>query len=71
MKKLAIAIATLSVLSLTACHYGQQEAKDTLKRNEEYKGEKAGYSVNRAGGDAPKEEVVATPEATPADSTTK
>jgi hypothetical protein len=70
MKKLAIAFATLSVFALTACHYGQEEAKNTLQRNEEYKGDKAGYSVNRAGGDAPKAEV-ADSTATPADSTTK
>jgi hypothetical protein len=60
MKKLAFAIATLSVCVLSSCHYGQEEAKSTLERNEEYKGEKAGYSVNRAGGDAPEETVVDT-----------
>ncbi len=67
MKKLALAIAAVSLLALASCHYGQEEAKETLERNEQYKGEKADYSVNRAGGDAPKEEVAATP----ADSTTK
>ena len=70
MKKLAIAFATLSMFSLTACHYGQEEAKNTLKRNEEYKGDKAGYSVNRAGGDAPAEGVDTTA-AAPVDSTSK
>jgi hypothetical protein len=59
MKKLAIAIATVSVFALTSCHYGQNEAKETLERNEQYKSEKADYSVNRAGGDAPKEEATA------------
>lgn len=60
MKKLAIAFATISVFALTACHYGEDEAKSTLKRNEEYKSEKADYSVNRAGGDAPQETVADT-----------
>lgn len=71
MKKLAIAFATLSVFALTACHYGEEEAKNTLKRNEEYKNEKADFSVNRAGGDAPQAEVVDTTAAAPADSTSK
>lgn len=61
MKKLAIAFATLSVFAITSCHYGQEEAKTTLERNEQYKSEKADYSVNRAGGDAPKEEATAVP----------
>lgn len=64
MKKLAIAFATLSVCAITSCHYGQGEAKETLERNEQYKSEKADYSVNRAGGDAPKEEAAETPAAT-------
>lgn len=68
MKKLAIAFATVSVFALTSCHYGQQEAKETLGRNEQYKGDKADYSVNRAGGDAPKEEAAAP---VAADSTSK
>jgi hypothetical protein len=68
MKKLAI--VALSVFALTACHYGEEEAKNTLKRNEEYKGDKAGYSVNRAGGDAPKEEKADTTAAV-ADTTAK
>ena len=68
MKKLAIALATVSVFALTSCHYGQGEAKETLGRNEQYKSEKADYSVNRAGGDAPKEEVAA-PVATDSTST--
>ena len=59
MKKLAIAFATLSVFAITSCHYGQGEAKETLERNEQYKSEKADYSVNRAGADAPKEEAAA------------
>ena len=67
MKKLALAISAVSLLALASCHYGEDEAKTTLERNEQYKNEKADYSVNRAGTDAPKEEVAATP----ADTTTK
>jgi len=39
----------MAALTLTACHYGQNEANDTLERNETYKNDKAEYSVNRAG----------------------
>lgn len=47
MKKL---IASAFVIaSLTSCHYGQDEAKKTLERNEKYKNENAEFSVNRAG----------------------
>lgn len=47
MKKL---IASAFVIaSLSSCHYGQDEAKKTLERNEKYKNEKAEFSVNRAG----------------------
>ena len=49
MKKFTIAALFLSALTMTACHYGQNEAKDTLERNELYKNDKAEYSVNRAG----------------------
>ena len=47
MKK--ILAAALVIVSLSACHYGQDEAKQTLERNELYKTEKADYSVNKAG----------------------
>ena len=49
MKKLSIAVLFLLSMSLFACHYGQDEAKQTLERNELYKTEKADYSVNKAG----------------------
>lgn len=49
MKKLFFAAIALSIVSLSACHYGQDEAKQTLERNEQYKSEKADYSINRAG----------------------
>lgn len=74
MKKLVFALAAVAVLSITACHYGQEEAEKTLERNDQYKGDKAEYSVNRAGdgGKATKTEEVAAPAATPAaDSTAK
>ncbi|MCU0423223.1 MAG: hypothetical protein MUC81_10460 [Bacteroidia bacterium] len=47
MKKLLIVVAC--TFALAACHYGQDEAKETLERNELYKGDKADYSINRAG----------------------
>ncbi len=47
MKK--ILASALVIVSLSACHYGQDEAKQTLERNELYKTEKADYSVNKAG----------------------
>ena len=46
MKKLFIAIAVTATFS--ACHYGTAEAQKTLETNEQYKSEKADYSVNRA-----------------------
>lgn len=58
---LAIAIVAMT---FTACHYGQDEAQKTLERNDLYKGDKAEYSVNRAGGDE-----VAAEETPAADST--
>ncbi|MCC7533794.1 MAG: hypothetical protein IT246_07635 [Bacteroidia bacterium] len=47
MKKLLIAFVAVSFLG--ACHYGQKEAEESLKRNDEYKSEKKEYSVHRAG----------------------
>lgn len=41
--------AALVIASLSSCHYGQEEAKKTLERNDQYKNEKADFSVNRAG----------------------
>jgi uncharacterized lipoprotein NlpE involved in copper resistance len=72
MKKLVFALAAVALLSLTACHFRQDEAKETLERNEKYKGDKAEYSVNRAGegGKPAKTEEVAAPATeTKADST--
>lgn len=70
MKKLFA--AAIVVTSLSACHYGQDEAKQTLERNELYKTEKADYSVNRAGeyGKEGESKVAdTTTTSTPADST--
>lgn len=39
MKKVAVIIAAVT-FSLTACHYGKEEAQESLKRNEKYKAEK-------------------------------
>ncbi len=46
MKKILVAFAFLA--SLSACHYGTEEAQKTLETNEQYKSDKADYSVNRA-----------------------
>jgi hypothetical protein len=74
MKKLVLALAAVASLSITACHYGQEEAGKTLERNEQYKGDKAEYSVNRAGEGgktAKTEEVIAPATENAADSTAK
>jgi hypothetical protein len=55
MKKLLIAMAFAATFS--ACHYGADEAAKTLETNEQYKSEKAEYSVNRANVTASKEEA--------------
>jgi hypothetical protein len=47
MKKLFA--SAFVIVSLASCHHGQDEAKKTLERNEKYKNEEAGFSVNRAG----------------------
>lgn len=70
MKK--ILAAALVIASLSACHYGQDEAKQTLERNELYKTEKADYSVNKAGEYGnPNESVKASVDTTAADTTKK
>jgi hypothetical protein len=46
MKKIFAVVAVSALLS--SCHYGVEEAQSTLKANEEYKSEKADYSVNKA-----------------------
>lgn len=76
MKKLTIALALVASLSLTACHYGQEEAAKTLETNELYKGDKKDYSTNRGNdGVRPSEETNkvagAEPTTAPADTTKK
>lgn len=70
MKKLAV-FASVIIFSfvLASCHYGQEDAQNTLKRNEEYKGDKADYSVNRAGEGSSSEEAAEAPAAPAADTT--
>lgn len=69
MKKL-LAIFIISA-SLTACHYGTEEAQKTLDANEQYKSENAEYSVNRANVSAADETAPAdTVTAAPADTVT-
>ena len=64
--------AALVIASLSACHYGQDEAKQTLERNELYKTEKADYSVNKAGEYGnPNESVKASVDTTTVDTTKK
>jgi hypothetical protein len=73
MKKLLA--AAIVIASLSACHYGQNEAKETLERNENYKNENADFSVNRAGEYGKKGETVSasvdTTVAATADTTAK
>ena len=63
MKKILVAFAFAA--SLSACHYGTNEAQKTLQDNEKYKTDQAGYSINRANvtAEAPADAV------TPADTT--
>jgi hypothetical protein len=49
MKKLILPAFAAMALLVSACHYGQNEAKETIERNEQYKTEKQDYSVNKAG----------------------
>ena len=67
MKKFLAILAVAGTLS--ACHYGTEEAQNTLKDNEKYKSDEAGYSVNRANVTATEEASVDTTVAT-VDSTT-
>jgi hypothetical protein len=70
MKK--ILAASLVIASLSSCHYGQDEAKETLERNELYKTEKTDYSVNKAGEYGnPNESVKASVDTVSADTTKK
>jgi hypothetical protein len=68
MKKLAITLLSFTSFAflLASCHYGQSEAKQTIERNEQYKTEKADYSINRADG-----ETTTPPETVAADTTSK
>ncbi|MDZ4668697.1 MAG: membrane lipoprotein lipid attachment site-containing protein [bacterium] len=69
MKKILFAFAFAATLS--ACHYGTEEAQKTLNDNEKYKSESAGYSVNSANVKAEETAVPATETApVAADSTT-
>jgi hypothetical protein len=69
MKKSIIALSALLVVLFSACHYGEDEAKKTIERNEQYKNENKDYSVNRAGeyGKKSASAEEATVPATPAD----
>ncbi len=46
MKKILVAFAFAATLS--SCHYGVSEAQKTLETNDQYKTDKADFSVNRA-----------------------
>jgi hypothetical protein len=69
MKKFLAILAVAGTLS--ACHYGTEEAQNTLKDNEKYKSDEAGYSVNRANVTATEEASVDTTVATVDSTTTK
>jgi len=60
MKKIAVLITLGFTLATGACHYGAEEAKNTLETNQEYKGEKSDYSINRANVAEPKENDLIT-----------
>ena len=49
MKKFIFTAAACATMIVSSCHYGQNEAIETIERNELYKTEKQDYSVNRAG----------------------
>ena len=49
MKKLIFTAVACVTMIVSSCHYGQNEAKETIERNELYKTEKQDYSINRAG----------------------
>lgn len=49
MKSYLFAALFFASMVFTACHYGQDEAKGTLESNDQYKADKADFSVNRAG----------------------
>jgi hypothetical protein len=49
MRKAFFALAAVALFSLSACHYGQDEARQTIQDNEKYKTENKDYSINRAG----------------------
>lgn len=72
MKKF-IAALFVSSLVISACHYGQDEAKETLQTNEQYKSDKVDYSTNRGNdGVMPENKKAETaPVAASADSTAK
>jgi phage protein D len=65
MKKAFFALAVVALFSVSACHYGQDEAKQTIQDNEKYKTENKDYSINRAG-ERGKKNNNATEVATPA-----
>ncbi len=69
MKKLLVAIAFAA--TFPACHYGTGEAQKTLEMNQEYKGDKAGFSVNRANVTASESNVAAPADTAVADTSAK
>lgn len=77
MKKSILALAVLAFITISACHYGQDEAQKTLETNETYKGDKKDYSTNRGNdgvlksADEQKAAETAPAEAAPADTTKK
>lgn len=66
MKRLLVAIVFAATFS--ACHYGTNEAQNTLKANEQYKTDQAEFSVNRANASAGETANTAPADSSSADS---
>ncbi|MFA6259840.1 MAG: hypothetical protein WC760_00090 [Bacteroidia bacterium] len=69
MKSYLFAALFFATMLVSSCHYGQNEANGTLETNDQYKADKADYSVNRAG-EGGKLNDEAKVEAAPADTAT-
>lgn len=58
MKK--ILLISFAAVTLSSCHYLREEARETLKTNEQYKTEKTEYSINRADVQVKENQISAT-----------
>ncbi len=69
MKKLSIVCLAAAAIAVSACHYGKNEAHETLERNEQYKNDQKDYSINRAGDGGKMNEAASASDAPATDST--